>query len=448
MAARKILRELPTYTVGGFANQHQLAGAIQQHEMGYFMLSADLCDVMSRDDRCAAVERTRVQGLLGQDLDFESRGETGKRKKDKVAKDAKENWQQMMSPAQAYQWVRWGLWMGIGIGQNIVDTTSVPGKWIPRVRVWHPRYCWWDWTTRTYRLQTQEGQVELLPDDPEWCLFLPYGYERGWMGGIVRNLAGAWNFRQWTLRDWGRWSEVHGMPLKLAVVPEGGDGEDKERFHRQVSNLGTESTIRVTDGGDGRKFDMQFREPLGRAFDSFDKQLASANANIAICVLGHNLTTEVQGGSLAAARVGDQVRTDIREWDAEVVQLAMREGILKRWAKWNYGDPELAPFPAYNTEPAKDMKNAADTMTSVAMGVDALRKSGCNPDVEEILTSFAIPTLGPLDNEELVELKATLAPPATAPAGGPEKPSSDDAGEPVVDDRDAGNISEAEQIAA
>lgn len=428
----KQLRELPTYTVGGFSTRWQLAAAIQQHEMGQFQLSADLCEVMSRDDRCSAVERTRIQGLLGLELDFESAKGGTKRVKDKVAKDAKASWSQMLPPAQAYQWVRWGLYLGIGIGQNVVDTTSIPGKWIPRVRVWHPRFCRWDWTSRSYRLTTEQGEIELLPDDPEWCLFLPYGYERGWMGALARNLHLAWNFRQWTIRDWGRWSEVHGQPIKAAIVPEAAEAEDIERFGKEVANLGNESTIRVRDGGDGRKFDVQFREPVGRAFDSFDLQLAWADRSIGICILGHNLTTEVSGGSFAAARVGDDVRSDIRASDAIVVQDAMRDGILKRWAKWNYGDPELAPYPHFNVEPAKDLKNAADTMTSVATSITALRNAGANPNVEEILEEFAIPNLGPLDDQELAdaEAKRAAAVPGTAPAGGPEKPPPEKEGEP------------------
>lgn len=430
----KQLREIPAYTVGGFANKWQLASAIQQHEMGTFQLSADLCEVMARDDRCAAVERTRIQGLLGLDLEFESAKGGTRRVKDKVARDAKESWAQMMPPASAYQWVRWGLYLGIGIGQNVMDTTSVPGKWIPRVRVWHPRHCRWDWNRLCYVLQTQDGPVDLLPDDPEWCLFLPYGYDRGWMGGLVRNLATAWNFRQWTLRDWSRWSEVHGQPIKLAFTPENADQEDKERWHREVTNMGSETTLRATDGGDGRKFDLQFREPIARSFDSFRMQMEEANGDIAICVLGHNLTTEVKGGSFAAARVGDEVRTDIRAWDAQVVQSAQRDGVLKRWAKWNYGDPELAPYPKYNVEPAKDLKNAADTLVSLGAGITSVRNAGGNPDVEEILEEFGVPSLGPLDDEQLLELqaqKAALAPPKTAPNGAPEDPTKEQAGEPT-----------------
>lgn len=443
MATRE-LREIPSFSVGGFNTQWAVRSAIAQHETGQLQLSGDLCDVMSRDDRCAAVERTRIQGLLGLGLDFESKGKGAKRVKDRVARDAKESWPQMMSEAQAYQWIRWGLWMGVGIGQNIVDTTSIPGKWIPRVRVWHPRWSFWDWQKSCFMLQTQQGTVELRADDPEWCLFLPYGYEKGWMGGIVRSIAGAWFFRQWSMRDWGRWSEVHGQPIKVGIVPETAEMEDKERFIREISNLGSESTIRTVDGGEGRKFDVQFREPLGRAFDSFSKQLDFANSAISIAVLGHNLTTEVKGGSFAAARVGDDVRADIRASDARLVSAAMRDGVLKRWAKWNYGDPELAPYPQYNVEPAQDLKNSADTLVSLATGITQLRAAGANPDVEELLEEFGVPNLGPLDDAELLEQqkqKAAMAPPAQAPNGAPEKPTDAAAGEPQ---RNGASIAQAE----
>jgi phage gp29-like protein len=433
-----VLRELPSYAVGSFNTAGAIRAALAQHERGQFSQSANLVDAMMRDTRVAGAMRTRVQTLLGLKLDMEPQGDG--RKKKAVAKEALETWPSMFPEDQLSAWVTWGLLLGYGIGQNVVDTTAVPGRWLPRLRVWHPQYAYWDWDERCLMLNTQDGVVPIRQDDPEWCVYAPYGYERGWMGAIVRSVADAWLMRTWARRDWARYSEVHGQPIKLAITPSGGDEEEKERWHRTVANPGAEMTYRVTDGGEGNKFDLQFREPVAKSVDAFQGLIEVASADISIAILGHNLTSEVKGGSYAAAKVGDNIRSDLKEFDANTVANALRAGSLKRWAKWNFDDAELAPTPKWETEQPPDEKAAADTLVSFAAAISALKAANVNPDVERLCEEFGIPSLGiPSPEEEQAakeEARANAPPPPPpapvrlVPGQKPNQPTDAQAGEP------------------
>lgn len=401
------LRELPNFSTGRFNSQPAIESALIEHERGMFRMSGNLVDVMMRDTRVAGAMRTRIQGLLGLPLDMDPMGD--KRRADAVAKEAKEQWPEMFPEDQLYSWIKYGLTVGIGVAQNIVDTTSVAGRWIPHMKVWHPQNVWWDWTERIYRIQTESGPVDLLPDDPEWMLYLPYGYERGWMEGLVRPLADPWLMRMWARRDWARYSEVHGQPIKIAMCPPTADNEEKERWHRNVSNLGSESTLRTEDGGDGNKYDLEFREPTGDSHECFQEEIDLASNDITIAILGNNLNGEIKQGSFAASKTADGVRTDLRQFDANTVANALRSGSLKRWAQWNFGDAELAPTPKWQTEEAPDEKNAADTLKSFGDGVASLKAAGVNPDVEALCDEFGIPSLGPTTAEEDAAAKAKAA---------------------------------------
>jgi Protein of unknown function (DUF935) len=420
----KPLREIPSYSLGEYQSAPLLKSILREQEMGLLFRPAQLSRLMLRDSRVAGVLRTRIQGLLGSLLEMEPRGD-GRRKK-AVAQEGLETWDQMFPESQLARHLFWGLMLGVSFGRNLVNTNIVPGKWIPRLEVWNPGNARFDKSRKIWVMGTQDGEVDVHPDDPEWSVFAPYGFENGFELALILSIATDWQSRQWAMRDWARTGEVHGNPIRMAITPENSTEEDKERWHRQVANPGSETTYRATDGGEGRKFDIQFRELTSKPHEGFRAQIDQASTEISITVLGHNLTSEVKGGSYAAARVGDAIRSDIRQFDSTTMGTSLREGTLKRWAKWNFGDPELAPSPAWDVEPPADLKSSAETMKAVGDAFTSLRNGGLDPDVEEIADEFGIPHRGEV---EPTKPQAPAAPGNTD--GTPEDPAADDEGEPT-----------------
>ena len=96
---------------------------------------------------------------------------------------------------------------------------------------------------------------------------------------------------------------------------------------------------------------MELLEAEAKTWEMFPKQIETANAELSILLVGQNLTSEVQGGSFAAAKIHQNVRDDLVRFDAEALATTLREQVLSWWAEFNFGDARLAPWPNWDTKP-------------------------------------------------------------------------------------------------
>jgi len=282
--------------------------------------------------------------------------------------------------------------LGIGLAEVLWETSD--GSWQPRLKVWHPSFLWWRWDTRSYWLNTQDGQVE-IPEggSGKWLVYCPYGYYRGWMDGRVRPLSLPWLVRGWARRDWARYSEVHGIPAKKAIVPPTADVDQKSRFTRMLANLGSEPVIECEQGQDGNRFDYELVEAKANSWECFSRLLEHADTAIAVTLLGQNLTTEVKQGSRAAAQVHNSVRRDFLRADAATLGRALRKGLLQPWARFNFGHEELAPRPAWGTEPPEDAAAEADALQKLAVALGAFQDAKLPVDLLALLREQGVPLL-------------------------------------------------------
>lgn len=94
---------------------------------------------------------------------------------------------------------------------------------------------------------------------------------------------------------------------------------------------------------------------------------ATCDEDIAICILGQNLTTSVQGGSRAAAEVHERVRHEIKDGDKKIVIEAMAE--LIDWiCELNHGPGEARPVFELFEEEEVDQKLATRDKTLTGTG--------------------------------------------------------------------------------
>lgn len=364
--------------------------ALNELEEGVFLRASQLVDRMGRDDRIRAAMETRLRGLLGKQLSFEEQGD--KRRKSSLVRELEQRFWDWAPEATLGQLLRWGLFLGVGVGELVWDRG--PRRWEPRLKVWHPEFLRWDWTKRCFIVTTQDGEVDVEPGNGKWIVFTPYG-ERGWMLGLVRAIAVPWLIRQWAYRDWARYSEVHGLPIRKAMVPSSAAEEDKTKFFNSLKRLGSESTVLLPQGQTEQdtSFDLELVEAEANTWEGFDRLLARTETSIAIAVLGQNLTTEVQGGSRAAAQVHDEVRLDLVVSDAEQLSTALHTQVLQPWAEFNYGSAADAPWPKWDTEPPTDTKARAETLNSAADALNKLRSGGVPVDVEAYCEEFEVELL-------------------------------------------------------
>jgi phage gp29-like protein len=76
----------------------------------------------------------------------------------------------------------------------------------------------------------------------------------------------------------------------------------RQKLASQLRNLGRDAALVLPRG-----LDLKLIESAANNFQTYEAQINVANTGITICLLGQNLTTEVSGGSYAAAQVHSQV---------------------------------------------------------------------------------------------------------------------------------------------
>jgi hypothetical protein len=425
-------RQLPVSsnwrTTDNIANYRSI---MVEHEQGYFMQSATFWEECLSDDRIAAVVDTRIDGLLSADIEFVPVDDRKKARgladelggSDRTQDDGL--WMHMLDPDNARELLKWYVGLGFSYGPIVWDHKG--GKWIPRVIPWHPRFVRWNWSNWKYTVTAWNEPLVYLPrtdeeprSDGKW--FVMGGY-RSWMGGLVRSLGVPYLDRTWNQRDAARRSEKYGMGIIKGLTPPGPDTEDKARFGASLRNLGAEPTIICPQGENGSPgFDVDVVEAKGEGWQIFGDREKGLNTNIAVRVLGQNLTTEVSGaGSLAAGKVHEMVRGDIKRNDARFF-MKFRNQVLSWWTGYNYGDPELAPYPkAQITAPADPLDDAKELLTVVS----AVASAPPELDVVAILEAHGLPVL---EGDELAaRLKQMQAlRPAAPPASGASPPGASD----------------------
>lgn len=464
----QVFHQLPVLTnwrtTDNVADFHEI---MREHEQGYFIRSSVMWEECLTDDRLAAVVDTRIDGLLAADLEFVPVDEShGKRvgKKSQILADELGGtdrtqddglWLRMFDPDHARELLKWKLGIGICYGPIVWDTRD--GKWIPRVVPWHPRFLRWDWGKWQYAVMSWGQPIVYLPrtdenprSDGKWFV---WGGYRSWMNGLVRSLGVPYLDRTWNQRDAARRSEKFGMGIVKGMTPPGPDTEDKRRFGVAMSNLGAEPTIICPQGENGQPgFDVEVVETKGEGWQIFSDREKSLSTNMAVRVLGQNLTTESQSGSgTLAGKVHEKIRGDIKRADARFYTKA-RDQVLTWWSGYNNGDPDLAPYPHAQIEvPASPLEEAQELLTIVS----AIEKAPPELDVIAILEAHGLPVLEGDELAERLERMRALRPAAPPAVPGQAQPGVEQGQQPgqppasnPIDLRAVSQLSEAVSLSA
>jgi phage gp29-like protein len=397
----KVARELPINLTVELDRVEQVKNAIRMLDQGLLRDASLLVDQMMKDDRIYGDLNTLTSGILSSPVHCEPAREMRAAKK--IAEALESQWDMMYPTDQLADLVRWGTMIGIGIAENIFDVANdgliASSELRPRLKTWHPQFAFYQWSTESYWLNTaDQGLIELpktdenLYSDGHWVVFTPYGYKHGFRRAMVRALAQPWLIRQWTYRDWARYSEVHGLPIRKAFTPAQADLQKRKKFIRDVANLGAEAAIECPTNADGQKFDIGLEEAKGDSVDAFDKLIGRCEKSISICILGQDSSDRAQGGSLAQAK--ENIRIDHLLSLSESLAETLQHQSVSWWAKHNLvGGERLCPLVSFDVAPPEDELAEASALSAVAQALSTFALSGAPVDVRAILDAHGIPTI-------------------------------------------------------
>jgi len=399
-----------------------IAQALDNHDLGQFAQSGMLAEAMTRDDRVLAVLNTRVLGLLGLPRTIAASNTADRRRGKRVAAEVAEKFDQYAPSEIMATALRWAVPMGFAL-MEVLWYGDEDG-WSFELRPWHPQFVYYRVDLRKYHVITGDGIVEVNPGDGKWFLYAPHGFYRGWMQGAVRGIAQPWIGKLYAFRDWLRYCEVHGLPTRCIMGPTGADEPEKDAMFNSIQTMGTDTTLFLPQGVNesGQSWDFKLVEAQDQSWQTFKNQEEMCEKKIAITILGQNLTTEVSGGSYAAAKVHGQVRQDYLEADARTLAQEFRRQVLRPWAAYNYGDPDLAPMLSWDVTPPDDRTGMATVVAQVAAAITSLAASAPEVDRRALLEQFDIPVLAVEDTPDAAPAAPDAAPgdpppPDAAPEG-------------------------------
>lgn len=389
-----------------------LRSALAVADGGNLRMLADLCDWLLADDRVRSVFETRINKLLGIDeLTFEEkvplrsskrrRGKRGAKKpRSKIVKgldsQGDADFWALWPESEAYQIHQWARLMGLApvnlVWPEMPDEDT--GRSVPRCTFWSPK--WLQYEKRTGQWFTQEGangsnRVLLDLETPDWAMFMPYGAHRPWALGLWRGIAPWVLLKEYARDDLAQTGE---NAKRLVVTAQRSNANQRKELADEVKAMGRNGVIALPDG-----FDLKLLELSAGTAELYAKQIEMANAAIVINVKGQNLTTEVTGGSHAAAKQHGGGEQDQLESDAQGESTFLKEQPLSWYALVNYGDRKAAPYPVRATTPETDRKAEADVINTLADAAGKLAQLGRPLDYDRLEEQFGVP-FGDVDEDE------------------------------------------------
>lgn len=348
-------------------------------EGGSLRSAADLCDTLLVDDRISGALGPRVLGLLG--LPFKFEPAEGAARRTPIIKASERDWWEANPESELGQVLRWGIFFGLGPGELVWQDDPQTGRVLPRLKFWHPRHLRIDPETRQWFITTTAGEVPFTPGDGHWVLYAPYGLNRPWAQAPWRACGAWWLLKEYARQDWATYSEQHGNPIKVGEAPDTASKEARRDLAADLSSLGGDTAIALPPG-----YSMKLIEATANTWANFKAQIDLADSGMAIAVAGQNLTSKVQGASLAATDVHNTIRLDLIESDGESLASTLRDQQWTWWCEFNFGDRRVCPWPKWDTTPPADLKELAGTLNTAATALKSLQDLGI--DIDPLLERF------------------------------------------------------------
>ncbi len=239
-------------------------------------------------------------------------------------------------------------------------------------------------------------------------------------GGLARLAAWGYLFKNYSLKDWAIFLEAYGHPLRLGKYGPSSSPEDRLTLLRAARQIGVDMAAIIPK-------DMDLEVVTGTGTTS--EKLYEGNARYwdeqtSKAVLGQVATTDALSGGHAVGKIHEEVRSDIRDADAEQLAATLSRDLGGAIVRTGFAADHAVALPIVRfVQPERaDPKLMLDLM-------ERGPKAGLRIAVSQMREVFALRE--PEDGEEVLAAPAPdpapekTAPPAPLPAPAPVPDASD-----------------------
>jgi phage gp29-like protein len=181
-------------------------------------------------------------------------------------------------------------------------------------------------------------------------------------GGLLRVSALAYLGKHFAIKDWMVFSEVFGMPVRIARYDTSATPAEKRELLRMLQNMGADAV-----GIFSKAIELQFLEAgQGKAPPPYEPVCHFFNRELSKAWIGQTMTVDSAGtrGSLSIAQVHNEVRLDLRQDDIVKEGRTIRRDLLAPMARIAFGPDVPVPYFTRSFVPLRDQRELADVLNT------------------------------------------------------------------------------------
>lgn len=319
-------------------------------------------EMLQKWPRLAAVENTRRLALTGLDWEVVPAGDLAGTAEAEQAARAADFCRQTLARIERFREVLDHLAQAIGCGIGLAELVWEDGQLadvvpVPNGRlVADPHEPW-----RLRVLTEEEPTLGVAIDEypAKWVVHRPRAaIGRSFEGGLLRASALLYLAQSLSFKDWLIYSQIAGMPVRVAQFEPGTPESDKQRLLKMLESLGTDAVAVF-----GKNVDLKFIEPTRSGERPYQPLQEYCNTEVTILWLGQHLTTDVRStGSRAAAEIHDRVREDLLVSDIAEEGRTVRRDLLTPLVESRFGDGVPVPQFRRSLVQSVDTRVLVDTL--------------------------------------------------------------------------------------
>lgn len=225
---------------------------------------------------------------------------------------------------------------------------------------------------------------------------------------LARVVCWPYLFKNFAVRDLAEFLEIYGLPLRVGKYPAGAGDDEKATLLQAVTMIGHNAAGIIPQG-----MTLEFEAAAAGTEVPFAVMWERMDAAQSKAVLGQTLTaSEGQHGTQALGKVHNEVRMDIRDADARLIERSFTQQVLAPLCLLNFpgADGLRLPRLVLDTGEAEDLQVYAENLPKLA-------DAGLQIAVDWVHDKLRIPKA-----EEGQQVLKKPEPPPAAPPNVPGQP--------------------------